>query len=182
MTEPDYGAQEVDLCVAEALAHPDPDPDNLPANIPPHLVEQEQTAGHLLRASLRLEDAIASTKDKMDLEMSAWGAELAKLQSKREAWREIVKAWMIRNNVTQIKCPWFTASIAKGRSRIVVDDEGKAIEKLKEDPHGVKAIKVKESIIKAEFDAIYNAIPKSFEGVAHEETGEPGLIVRRAKA
>lgn len=165
--------------ILDTLAHPQPDPDLLPACIPPHLMEQQQTAEHLLRASLRLDDEIETTKAKMSADMAAWQAVLAKGQEKREAWRAMVLAWMQRNNVTQLKTPWLTASITKGRTEIVVDDETKAIAALHMIHGGEKALKVKESIVKTEFDAIFNAIPKEFESVAHIETGEPSLLVRR---
>lgn len=178
MTEQEVLQQEVDRMVADTLAHPDPSPDLLPAVIDPTLIRQEQTAAHLLRASLRLDTEIEATKARMDADMAAWAQSLTKLQDKREAWRAMVRDWMLRNGVTQIKCPWFTASIAKGRTRIVIDNESEAIARLRL-YHGEKAIKVKETIIKAEFDAIFNAIPREFDGVAHEETSEPGLTVRK---
>jgi hypothetical protein len=179
----DQTAAEMDLeqSWAAAMAHPDPDPDRLPDVIPPALLTEEQTAAHILRASLRVEASIAEMKQRMEYEMAAWGAELAKLTTRRELWRTLVRDWMLRHNVTQIKCPWFTASIAKGRTKIVVDDEERTIDILKRLPNTKNAVKVKESIVKAELDAIYNAIPHEFTGVVHTETGEPGLMVRKAK-
>lgn len=176
--EPDVQGQTQDW--REIVAHPDPDPDLLPVAIPQELIEQEQTAQHILRACLRLEDAIAVQQARMDADMAAWGQSITRLQAKREAWRASIKDWMQRNNVTQIKCPWFTASIARGRTKIVVVDEGAAIAALKA-LGADKAIKIRESIVKAELDAIYNARPKSFDGIVTEETSEPNLMVRRAR-
>lgn len=180
MTETQVLEQADRQDVAETLRHPDPDHEALPAIIPPELVQQEQTAAHIMRASLRLDEAIVATKARMDADLAAWGAELAKLQAKRDQWRELVRAWMVRTGTTQIKCPFFVASLTKGRTKKVIPDEAAFIARCKEVGY-TKAIKIMEKLVKAEADIIADTMPDKFAGLFTEETGEPGLTVRRAK-
>lgn len=165
--------------VVDALAHPDPDPERLPALLDPALIQQEQTAAHLLRASLRIHDDIERMQAKMDAEVAAWAAEIGKLQAKRDQWRALVKDWMLRTGVTQIKCPWFTASTTKPRTKLVIESEDECLVVLKGLQGGEAAIRVKETILKTELEPIYNAIPSAFGKAVRIEEGEPGLTIRR---
>ena len=180
MTQQELVDQEQTAELRERLAHPDPDPADLPAVSPPELVQQEAVAARILRSSLTLDTWIEQQKARMQSDIEAWQHSIATLEAKRQAWRAMIRDWMLRTGVQQIRCPWFTASITKGKTKIVVDDEAGAIAAVKA-AGGQRAVKVVEKLIKAEFDAIFNAIPKTFEGVAHEETGEPSLMVRKAK-
>jgi hypothetical protein len=179
ITDQTAAEMELEQSWVAAMAHPDPDPEQLPDVIPPALLTEEQTAAHILRASLRVEAAIESMKQRMDYEMAAWSAELAKLTTRRELWRTLVRDWMLRHNVTQIKTPWFTASIAKGRTKKVVVDEGAAIAQCKQTYP--KAVKVIEKLDKKEFDVACDTFPKIFAALFTEETSEPSLMVRKAK-
>jgi hypothetical protein len=182
MTEQDALSQATDQDFLAELAHPDPDPERLPEiHAGSELALQAETATRLLRATLRQEASVERLKEAMAHDMAAWQAMIAKAELSAKTWREIVKAWMQRTGTTQLKHPMFTASLAKGRSRIVVDDEARVLSQLKAMRGGEKAIKVKESIIKSEFDAIFNAIPSAFGDAAHEETSEPSLMIRKAK-
>ena len=173
--------QESDRTFLEALSHPDPDPETLPAIYSPaDIALQAETAAHLLRAAQREEAWSTDLELRRDIDAAAWNAMIIKRRDRVAQWRAMVLAWMQRTDTTQIKCPWFTAFIRKASTKIVVDDEARAIQTLKGIPHGTKAIHTKEALIKAEFDAIYNSIPATFEGMAHEQTGEPSLSIRKA--
>ena len=172
--------QENDRTFLDALTHPDPDPETLPALYSPAKIAlQAETAAHLLRAAQRAELDAAALEQRRDIDAAAWNALIIKRRDRVAQWRAMVLAWMQRNDVNQVKTPWFTAFIRKAGSKIVVDDEARAIQMLHGLKGGEKAIRVKESLVKAEFDAIFNAIPKTFDGMAHEQTGEPSLSIRK---
>ena len=160
-----------------ALRHPDPDVDVIPMlTADEALALQTETAGHLIRAMTRLDDVIAAQTKRMDADVQAWGYEIGKLQARRENWRAMIRAWMERTGTFKLQTPWFTASLGKGRSKIVVDDEGKCIAACKAKYNGA-AVKVIEKLDKKEFDSIWNATPTVFDGIAHEEQGEPTLRI-----
>ena len=180
MTEQDVIAQATDKDFLDALQHPDPDPETLPElHVGSELALQAETATRLLRAALRQEDTLAVLKERMTNDLSAWQAMIAKAQLRSDTWRTIVKDWMLRTGTTQLKHPLYTASITKGRTKKVVVDEEKAIAVCKE--KYPKAVKVKESLVKAEFDVACDTFPKEFKDLYTEETNEPGLTVRRMK-
>lgn len=161
-----------------ALAVPDPDPESLPDQPPPTYPLQLDTAGRILRAVTRMDDEIAKLEEHAQKEWQAWEAMIQARRSRRDQFRQMVLAWMLRSDVNQIKTPWFTASIRKGRTTVIIEDEQAALATL----HALKAesaIKVKESIVKAEFDAIFQGMPNHFEGIATEQTSEPTLTIRR---
>lgn len=178
MTEQDLLEMEQHHDIADALNMPDPDPDLLPMIIPPDLVHEEQIAARIIRSTLRLDDQIEKLKVKMDADLKAYADMIASLQAKRESFRNGVRFWMETTATTQIKSPWFTVTLGKAKTRIVVDDEQAAIAGCRA-LGAEKAYKVTEKLVKSEFDSIFNARPKTFDGVAHEETGDPVLIVRR---
>ena len=169
--------------VLDILAHPDPDPESLPMlRQDTALALQEQTAGHLVRAIMRQGDTVENLKQAMSRDLQAWAEIIARAEMKQTNWRIIVRDWMLRNDVTKLQAPWFTASIAKGRTKIVVDDEDRCIARCKLIPDADVAIKIIQKLDKKEFDVLFNSIPKDFTGMAHEETGEPSLVIRRKEA
>jgi hypothetical protein len=85
---------------------------------------------------------------------------------------------MNRTGTTKLQSPWLTASLTRPRTKIVVDDEGKAIAICK-GMKAIEAVQVVEKLIKKEFDVVWNSQPKVFEGIAHEETGESGLRIQK---
>ena len=156
--------------IDDEIAKPDPNPDLLPA-LPAGFALQEQTACHLLRAMIRAEAEIGSLEAKMKADMAAWAAEIAKAEARTESWRAAVLAWMVRNEITQLKTPWFTASLTKGRRNILVDDQDACIAIVKKmganDAWGSK-----EYLVKKEFDIIFNSTPDKFAEKKHETTGD----------
>lgn len=161
-------------------AHPDPDPETLPDTLPADLELQTETASRILRAALRAEESAEALEERMKADQAAWAALILRQRDRAAAWRESVRAWMLGHDVKQLKTPWYTASIGKGRTKVVVDDAALAIRALR--TLGAEtAICTTERIVKQEFDAIFQARPTIFEGAAHEETSEPGLIIRKAK-
>ena len=171
------------------LLHPDPDVDAIPMlTADDALALQTETAGHLVRAITRLDDVIAAQTKRMEADVQAWGYEIGKLQARRENWRVMILSWMERTGTTQIKSPWFTASRVPAKPKILVDDEAACIAlcKIKE---AKEAYKSKESLVKKEFDILFNSLPKLFMEVkdekgelvrpqiAHEDKGEPTLRI-----
>lgn len=170
-----WQADVQDVC--DVLQHPDPDPSDLPAIIPPSVLTEEAIAARILRSSITLDAMIEQQKERMRRDMEAWDLVIAALSSKRQAWRDLVKAWMLRHGVKQIATPIFVASITKPRAKKIVTDEEGAISICK----GIypKAVKIKESLVKAEFDVACDTFPDKLKGVYTEEIGEPGLTVRK---
>lgn len=167
--------------ITEALAIPDPDPETLPDIIPSEAVVGVDVAARILRAALRAEGNAARITERMQSEMAAWQAMISRETTRAQTWRSGVAYWMTANAVEKIQTPWFTASFTKGRTRIIVDDEAQAIAVTK--TLGAKAaIKIVEKLVKAEFDDVYNARPAMFVNIAHEETGEPSLVIRKKEA
>ena len=82
--------------------------------------------------------------------------------------------------IAQLQYRTKALTLTGGRQKIVLDDETASIAACKS-LGAVGAVKVRESLDKKEFDSVWNARPKVFEGIAHEETGEPTLIVRQNK-
>jgi hypothetical protein len=160
--------------------HPDPDIDEMPDQIPADLELHADIASRIIRAALKAEASAEVLEDRMKSDMAAWASVIGRQQARAQAWRASVKDWMIRNDVKQLKSPWFTASIGKGRTKIVVDDEPACIAALRT-LGAEKAVRIKESVVKQEMDSIFNARPLVFQNIAHEETGEPTLLVRKAK-
>jgi hypothetical protein len=168
--------------VLDTLAHPDPDPDSLPIlREDTALALQEQTAGHLIRAIMRQGEIVEKLKQAMNLDMLAWAEVIAGAEGKQTNWRIIVRDWMLRNDVTKLQAPWFTASLAKGRTKIVVDDELGVILVCKA-MKATEAVKTIEKLDKKAFDVIWNSAPNQFKSLAHEETGDPSLVIRRKEA
>ncbi|MEN6404015.1 MAG: hypothetical protein ABFD94_18880 [Armatimonadia bacterium] len=167
--------------LTQALALPDPDPELLPDTLPADVALEVSTASRILRAALREEAEAEVLADRMGEDIKAWQAMIAKKEQRAAAWRSGVAAWMRNNNVEKIQTPLFTASFTKARTKIVIDNEAAAITAVKT-LGADKAVKVTERIVKAEFDALFQARPAIFEGAAHEETGEPSLVIRRKEA
>ena len=183
MTDEQIAAQANEQDILEALSHPDPDPDTLPA-IPADFALQEHTAVHILRASLVAEYNTTLLKQRMQADMAAWGAMIAKAEQRTKQYRDLVRQWMLRCGVTKLQHPAFTASIGTGRRTIVVDDEAACIT-IAKGVHAQDCIKVKESLDKKEFNVLFESRPSLFTTetrAAHEEVGEPTLIVRRRQA
>ena len=174
----------------QELTRPDPDPDLLPA-LRPDLELQEQTAGHLIRAILKADSSPELLEAKRDADLLAWNQMIQTHKNRVASWRACVKDWMLRNEITKLQAPWFTASIGKAIPKIIVDNEEQVIAKLKH----LKADNAWESrdrIIKKEFDVIFNSVPGEFAEkknettgevtlpqIAHEDKGEKRLLIRR---
>jgi hypothetical protein len=171
--------QENDRTFLEALASPDPDPETLPAlRSPADLALQAETCGHLLRAALRQVETVEALKSKRDADVAAWNAMIATAQDRATTWRAMVLAWMQRTETKQIKSPWFTASVTKGRTKKVILNEAEAIKTcLAVYP---KAVEMRPHIIKAELDVAVDSLPKHFVGIVEEVTSEPSLTIRKA--
>jgi len=174
----------------QELTRPDPDPDLLPA-LRPDLELQEQTAGHLLRAILKADSSVDALEAKRDADLLAWNQMIQAQKDRVASWRACVRDWMLRNEVTQLKSPWFVASIGKAIPKIVVDDEEACIAVLKK-MDAKDAWKKKDSIVKKEFDVVFNSVPDKFSekkhettgevilpAIAHEDKGEKRLIIKR---
>ncbi len=159
---------------------PDPEIDEMPDQIPADLELHADIASRIIRAALKEEASAEALEDRMQADQAAWGRQIMHRRDRAAAWRESVRAWMIRTNTQKLSSPWWTAFIQKGRTKVVVDAPNLAIIALKT-LGATKAIQIQEQIIKAEFDPIFQARPKVFEGAAHEETSEPTLLVRKAK-
>ena len=165
--------------IDEALTHPDPNPDTLP-EIPPGFPLQEQTAQHLVRAILKAEASIDRLEVAMKKDMEAWTHLIAAASAKAEGWRAIVKDWMLRNDVRQLKSPWATTFVQKGRRRLTWQEEDKVLGIL--DLLGAsEAIQVKRTVIKKEFTIIFDSVPKQFEGLVKDETGDSILVIKEQK-
>ena len=179
--EPTVGVPApVDLdAVLTALEHPDPEMDMIPA-LPADLIPllQAETAGRLLRAVVKAETSIDQLEARMKADTASWQALIATQQQRIANVRAIVKNWMERTATMKLQTPWFTASLTKGRTKIVVDDEGIAIAVCK-GMGATAAVKTIEKLIKAEFDVAYNSRPRLFDGAAHEEQGEPSLRIQK---
>lgn len=185
----EYG-QRVGMEALELLQQPDPEPDLLPA-LRPDLELQEQTAGHLIRVILKADTSVEALEKKRDADLLAWNHMIQAQKDRVASWRACVRDWMLRNQITQLKSPWFTVSIGKPLSKIVVDDDQACIAILK----GLKANAAwesRDSIVKKEFDVIFNSVPDKFvekkhettgevllPQIAHEDKGEKRLLIRR---
>lgn len=168
----EYG-QRVGMEALELLQQPDPEPDLLPA-LRPDLELQEQTAGHLIRAILKADTSLEALEKKRDADVLAWNQMIQVQKDRVASWRACVRDWMLRNDITQLKSPWFTVSIGKPLPKIVVDDEEACLAVLKAlKAHA--AWESKERIIKKEFDVIFNSVPDKFAEKKHETTGEVTL-------
>ena len=172
--------QEADPHVEEALAvlaHPDPE--ELP-ELPPALVPMlvEQTACHLVRALLREEARLEIDEQRMQEDIAAWQAYLAKRQERAKAARQILLDWMQRAGVTKLQHPRFTCSVAKGRKRLEVKDEAATIARCEE--VYAAAVAVKKSLRLRELQVAVDSLPGLFAGLVEETVGEPSLrIVQR---
>ena len=164
-----------------ALQQPDPDPETIATLAPTGWAPSDPiVAGRLLRAALRQKSTVDKLKEAMAADVEAWGLMIAAQEAREQALRRFLEAYLVATG-DKIKNPWGVAYMQKGRSKIVVDDEEKAIAVLESTALGWKSIKLVKKIIKAEFDAVFNAIPTEFRGVAHEETGEPSVVIRGVK-
>lgn len=171
--------EEIVTAIDEALASPDPNPDLLPA-IPPGFVLQEQTAQHLVRAILRCEASVERLEAAMEADIQAWKHLVASMQSKADSWRAVVKDWLLRNDVKQLKSPWATAFIQKGQRRLSWEQEDAVIAIL--DALGAgEAIQVRRSVKKKEFQTIFDSVPKEFKDVVKDEVGDSVLVIRGTK-
>ena len=175
--DPAEYAQRTGMEALELLQQPDPEPDLLPA-LRPDLELQEQTAGHLIRAILKADSSVEALEKQRDADLLAWNQMIQVQKDRVASWRACVRDWMLRHEVTKLQHPYFTASIGKGRTKIVVDDEGKCIAVCR-GMKATEAVRVIEKLDKKEFDTVWNSMPKVFGGIAHEETGEPMLLIRR---
>ena len=170
-------AQRTGMEALELLQQPDPEPDLLPA-LRPDLELQEQTAGHLIRAILKADVSVEALEKKRDADALAWNQMIQTQKDRVASWRACVRDWMLRNEVTQLKSPWFTAFLAKGRKKLTWQDEDKLIGIL--DALGATAaVKTVRSVFKKELQIIFDSVPGKFDGVVTEEIGEPGLVIRR---
>lgn len=168
--------------LSQVLALPDPDPELLPDTLPADVALEVDTASRILRAALREEAQAEALAERMQADLRAWQAMIAAKENRAQAWRDGVAGWMRANNVEKIQTPYFTASFTKGRTKIVIDNEAAAIRAVKaafQADTVKRTIKVVEKIVKAELDALYAARPAVFDGAAHEETGEPSLVIRK---
>jgi len=164
--------------IDDEISKPDPNPDLLPA-IPPGFAIQEHTASHLVRAILKAEASVDRLKAAMQKDVEAWGHLIASTEAKTESWRALIRDWMLRNDIKQLKAPWATAFIQKGRRRLTWQEEDRVIAIL--DLLGATdAIKTTRSVVKKEFTTIYDSVPKQFNGLVKDETGEPTLAIRKA--
>ena len=165
--------------IDDEIAKPDPNPDMLPA-IPVGFALQEQTALHLTRAILKAEGSVERLEVAMKKDMEAWAHLIAAAQSKAESWRACIRDWMIRNDVKQLKAPWAVTFLQKGRRKLTWQEEDKVIAIL--DLIGATdAIKTTRSVIKKEFTAIYDSVPKQFAGLVTDETGDSILVIKESK-
>ena len=180
----EYGVRS-EMETVHELTNPDPDPDLLPA-LRPDLELQEQTAGHLIRAILRAEHSLEATKEKDGVDgliarakkdAEQWQAMIQVQKDRVGSWRACVRGWMLRNEVTKLQAPWFSAFISKGRTKKVVLDEARAIEACQS--VYPKAVEMRPRLIKAELDVAVDSFPKHFEGLVEEQTGEAALVIRR---
>jgi hypothetical protein len=155
---------------------PDVDVDDLlpPEELVP--LVQLDTAARILRAVNREEDRIETMEAMERSDALAWREKITKAKARKDALREMIRSWMLRTNTTKIQSPWLTASIGKGRTRLIIDDEPAAI--LAAENLGAHKC-VKKSLVKSEFSDVFSARPDLFQDIAHEETGEPVLIVRK---
>lgn len=170
-------SEAVDLSILDT---PDPDPEELPAVIPQDAL-LEQRAIHICRAILRAEATVEKLTEQMKADQAAYAKAIMAAQQAIDNWRSGILAWMQANKVPKLTTPWWTASVRAGRSKLVIDDEAAAIATVKS-LGADKAVRVKESLVRQEFDPIYQAKPKLFEGIAHEEQGDPGLTIRKKEA
>lgn len=159
----------------ELLQQPDPEPDLLPA-LRPDLELQEQTAGHLIRAILKAEARVEQTEKDRDAEILAWNRMIQQQKDRVASWRCCVRDWMLRNEVTKLQSPFFTASLAKGRKKLTWQEEDKVIGVL--DALGATdAVKTVRSVVKKELQVAFDSVPGRFDGIVTEEVGEPGLRI-----
>lgn len=173
-----YDAQAQERDITEALAHPSPDPETLP-DIPAEyaLQLQAETAGHLVRAILRQEESVASLEMHARQEAQAWANVITKAQARADAWRAIIRDFMLRNNLTKLQSPWSTTFVQKGRTKKVVLDEAGCIAACKTIGYA-KAIQTVEKLVKKELDVIVDTKPEAFKGLVEEHTSEPTLVIR----
>lgn len=172
----EYGVRS-EMETVHELTNPDPDPDLLPA-LRPDLELQEQTAGHLIRAILKAEVNLETLEKKRDADALAWNQMIQRHKDRVASWRACVRDWMLRNEVTKLQAPWFTASIAKGRKKLTWQEEDRVIGVL--DALGAAAaVKTVRSVVKKELQVIFDSVPHKFDGLVTEEIGEPGLVIRK---
>ena len=165
--------------IDDEIAKPDPNPDMLPA-IPVGFALQEQTALHLTRAILKAEGSVERLEVAMKKDLEAWGHLIAAAQSKAESWRACIRDWMLRNDVKQLKAPWAVTFLQKGRRKLTWQEEDKILAIL--DILGAKdAIKTTRSVVKKEFTTIYDSVPKQFEGLVEDVTGDSILVIKESK-
>ena len=68
----------------------------------------------------------------LDSDIGIIDAEIKRLQSrkralsnKKQSMRDYLKTNMIRTDITNIKCPLFSITLAKGREKLIIDDQEK---------------------------------------------------------
>ena len=170
-------AQRTGMEALELLQQPDPEPDLLPA-LRPDRELPEQTAGHLIRAILKADVHVDALEKKRDADVLAWNQMIQQQKGRVASWRACVRDWMLRNEVTKLQAPWFTASIAKGRKKLTWQEEDKVIGVL--DALGAtEAVRTVRSVVKKELQVVFDSVPGRFDGIVMEEIGEPGLVIRR---
>lgn len=163
----------------DLLALPDPDPDALAAVEPSQLTPADETAAsHLVRGILKAQESYYRLLAAATADADAWNKLLAANNARIQTYRMIVRDWMMRTGKKKLQTPWFTASLAQPRTKIVVDDAEIAIGTCLSDFEG-KATKTVYRLEKAAFDDLFNADPKAFKNCAHEEQGEAELRIRK---
>ncbi len=181
--------------VALVLAHPDPSPDDLPDTIPAEMVATIETAARILRAVKRLEVSIEEQTRRRNADLRDWDAAIGREQARVDSWKAGILGWMQAHGIEQIKHPAIgTAYIRKGGSKIVLDneDQAKAAIKALNYPAALESV---ERIVWEEFKVLFDSAPDKFAAVkdaesgevirpaiAHRETGEPSLVIRKGKA
>lgn len=163
----------------DPLALPDPDPDALAEVEPAQLTPSDEAAcAHFVRAILKAEASLTRLEQARQKDLEAWGQMIGAHKSRVQVWRMIVRDWMLRTQTKKLATPWFTASLAQPRTKIIVDDEEGAKARLAAQFDG-HAIVITSRVDKKAFDPIFNADPGAFKDLAHEEQGEVELRIRK---
>ena len=171
-----------------ALAHPDPDPETLPAVPPGWHPASQMAAEHLCRAVLRGRAGVEAIQRKAREDAQAWADLIRTAQTQIDQQEGVIRDWMLKHDVQNLKTPWFTAYVKQAGSRIVVNDSEKVIALCEAKGYG-SAVKTKKVLDKAEFNTFFDADPEAFgpgkEGdgpLAEEVLGEPSLVIRPSAA
>lgn len=72
---------------------------------------------------LAYSENLASDIDQIDLAIKRLQERKKTLSNKKDSMRDYLKRNMQRTGITNIKCPLFSITLAKGRDKVVIDDE-----------------------------------------------------------